>query len=201
MPRALAFLVCVAAGLPVARSQAQIVGPVAVAPRTVIRLTLAPPNAGWRTGRMIASDNERLIGDFDQTGVDTIPFARISRLEQRRGAGSRLGLFLGGTVLGTAVGLGAGALIANAATPHHNCGECGMDVAIGGAIGGLVGLVGGAVLGAHWAAGWQRVRGNGGRGEQGTGDVERDYVVRQSAFPVPRSSVKTFGRPDERVPE
>lgn len=70
---------------------------------------------------MVASDSARLIGDFDATGVDTIPFARIRLLEQKRSAGSRLAMFLGGTVLGTAVGVGAGALIANTATPHHNC--------------------------------------------------------------------------------
>ena len=67
-------------------------------------------------------------------------------------------MFLGGTVLGTAVGVGAGALIGNGGQPKHNCGECGMDVVFGGAIGGLVGLVGGAVIGAHWAAGWQTVQ-------------------------------------------
>jgi len=158
MRRAVALLVCVVWGFPIARSRAQIVGPVAVSPRTVIRLALAPPSAGWRTGRLVASDSARLIGDFAETGVDTIPFARISLLERKRNASSRLALFLGGTVLGTAVGVGAGAAITSAATPHHNCGDCGLDVVLGGAIGGLVGLVSGAVIGAHWAAGWQTVR-------------------------------------------
>jgi|SRR5689334_16250159 len=78
--------------------------------------------------------------------------------ERRRGPGTRLAMFLGGTVLGTSIGVGAGALIGNGGQPKHDCGECGMSVAVGGAIGGLAGLVSGAVIGAHWAAGWQTVQ-------------------------------------------
>lgn len=126
-----------------------------------VRVMALPPD-GWREGRLVAHDGDRLVlrgvwrGSGSVPAVDTIPLATVQRLEVRRGPNRALRA-LGFGVLGGLAGVAAGAAVgAQSTAPEGD--DPGINAIAGGAVGGLVGLGLGALIGGGTGGRWAPAR-------------------------------------------
>ena len=123
---------------------------------------VALPTAGWRRGELLALDRTRLVVRRDGFGwrirPDTIPLARVERLDVRRPTPDRVARTLVGGLVGGVVGTFVGGYIGYRMTADCNgCDTRGIGIMLGAPLGALVGLVGGAGLGDATAHVWEPV--------------------------------------------
>ena len=147
---------------------------VGLAPRTGIAQAAEPlpmgasvrfvalPAAGWRHRELLALDRTLLVVRRDGFGwrirPDSIPLARVQRLDVRRATPDRVARTIVGGLVGGVVGTFVGGYVGYRMTA--DCGGCdtrGIGVLLGAPLGALVGIVGGAGLGDATAHVWEPV--------------------------------------------
>ena len=129
-----------------------------------VRVLIAPDSAHAgqydAKGLYVLRTDSAIVLDRGPDGLDTIPTARIRRIDQQTGSRSAGANFVRGTLFGTAIGGGLGLLLGAAAHSSYSCSDGGFCVTPEGGtlLGGVLGAAVGSLIGLMYGPSeqWQR---------------------------------------------